>query len=81
MDLSTIPKPIEHISEEQWKEIINMLESNEDKTVEIDVAELSKEIRKEIHGSIKKVLGIKIVASTINNDNKKVIELKKYKGG
>lgn len=76
--MNEIAKPTEHLTDEKWKEIIEMLESTEEKCVEFDVTDTVKEDRKIIHESIKKTLGQKIVASTISKDNKMFINFKKY---
>lgn len=80
-DVTQIEKPVKEITDEQWTAIIQMLTTDNDKPVEIDASNMSKEERFQIHTAIKKVLREKIVASTIDKDNKKLIEIKKFTGG
>lgn len=77
--MKEVAKPTtELLSDEKWKEIINMLELPEEKCVQLEVTDVDKDDRKLIHESIKKALGQKIVASTICEGNKKFISFKKY---
>lgn len=79
-DLHQIPKPTSQITEEQWHSIINIITSNEDSEVQVEVTNFTKADRTDIHLAIKTALAGKIVASTIVKDDKKFVQFRKDKG-
>lgn len=75
-----VPKetPLEIIPQSIWEEIVNIVDSDSNKVIEIDSTSFDKETRETVHCTIKGIFRKKIVASTINKDDKKFITFKKY---
>ncbi|VEN43027.1 unnamed protein product [Callosobruchus maculatus] len=77
--------PCEHISQEQWVKLKELLDTSEAEPIKINADGITKEARKEIHECMKKYFGKKLVVSTItveeDGTSKKYIEIKKHRKG
>ncbi|CAH0546724.1 unnamed protein product [Brassicogethes aeneus] len=72
-----VESPHEKISKETWEEIKNIMDNPEKTLVKIGADELTKEERKSIHACMKTHFGQKIIASTLNKDDKKFLEFRR----
>ncbi|XP_028140722.2 pseudouridylate synthase 7 homolog [Diabrotica virgifera virgifera] len=75
-----IESPNKYIPQEIWEGIKEVIKSSS-APIEIDIDELDKDARLEIHNCVKSHFGQKIVSSTIDVDGKKKIQFKKFEKG
>ncbi|EFA08141.1 pseudouridylate synthase 7 homolog [Tribolium castaneum] len=72
--------PLSQIPQETWLGLKQMLDEAEPPLIELDVSEMTKEDRTEIHKSLKKYFGGKISANTETKNDKKFMVFKKHDG-
>ncbi|XP_072401441.1 pseudouridylate synthase 7 homolog [Diabrotica undecimpunctata] len=73
-----IDSPNKYIPQQIWEGIKEVIKSTDSVPIEIDIDELDKDARLEIHNCIKSHFGQKIVSSTIVVDGKRKMQFKKF---
>lgn len=73
--------PAEKIPQETWEALKQLVKGISDVPVILEAQDFSKDERKSIHTCIKNYFGKEIVASTVQQDEKHVMEFKKYQKG
>lgn len=73
-----IDSPSKHIQQDAWENMKKLVEAKEDDPILIDADNFDKTIRSEVHTCVKSHFGRKIIASTIEKDGKKYIEIRKF---
>lgn len=67
------------IPEDIWEQLKSLSKKDDcDEVITFEITALTKEERTTIHQSIKRYFEKKIVANTVNKEDKKFIEFKKY---
>lgn len=74
----TEQSPVEYIPQDKWEAMKALVEAKSGEPVYIDADHFDKDARSQVHTTVKDYFGRKIIASTKQNDDKKVIEIKKF---
>lgn len=79
IDPNTITEsPFSQVTTSMWIEIKEMMsDKDSDKVITIDITDVPKEERKTIHLKMKQFYGNKIVASTVTENEKKILKLQR----
>ncbi|XP_044253419.1 pseudouridylate synthase 7 homolog [Tribolium madens] len=72
-----VDSPLSQIPQEIWAALKQILDESEPPLVELDVSEMTKENRTEVHQSLKKYFSGKICANTETKNDKKYMTFKK----
>lgn len=70
--------PSKYISQDKWESMKKLVKAETEEPVQIEADNFDKNARTEVHTCVKSHFGRKIVASTIEKDGKKFIEIKKF---
>lgn len=81
VDYKTLNNPLKHVTNNQWDEIISLLTLPEEKVVTLNVTNMGKEDRREIHQTINTVFKNQITGTTISKDGENLIQFKKHLKG
>lgn len=70
--------PCQYIPQDKWESMKKLVEVETGEPIQIEADNFDKNARTEVHTCVKSHFGRKIVASTIEKDGKKYIEIKKF---
>lgn len=70
--------PSQHIPQDKWESMQKLVEAEIGEPVLIEANDFNKHARTDIHTCVKSHFGRKIIASTVEKDGKKYIEVKKF---
>lgn len=73
-----IDSPSQFIPEDKWEGMKKLVEMESGEPVLIEADSFDKDARTEVHTCVKNHFGKKIIASTIERDGKKFIEIRKF---
>lgn len=77
VDFKAVPIPSE-VPEGTWKEIVSLCDGDEnnERVILLEVTDVEKEQRRNIHCAVSKCFQDKLTTQTITKDNKKYMEFK-----
>ncbi|CAG9853941.1 unnamed protein product [Phyllotreta striolata] len=73
--------PNKHIPQDIWESLKKVVDNSEPEPVILNVENLEKSERKDIHECIKSHFGRKLIVSTVEQDGKKVLKFEKFAKG
>lgn len=73
-----LESPIKYITQEEWENIKKVVEVENSNPILIDAGNFDRHARMEVHICVKSHFGRAIVASTVERDGKKFIEIKRF---